>query len=276
MIKRAITGIIFVSVLVGAIIWNKYSIAILFGTFALLGLNEFLVLMRKNGFSPNTILCIIVAGIIYALVAAHSFGWVELNYLLLIFPLLIIIVVSELFRNHEYPVSNMGFSILGILYIILPFSTLNFFAYNPSFYNKLDLVMNEYGLLLGFFTILWANDTGAYLVGSQIGKHKLFERISPNKTWEGFFGGAFFAVLAALAFAYFSESSFMHWLVVACIVVCFGTLGDLTESQIKRSTGVKDSGDILPGHGGILDRFDGVLFAAPFVLTYFFIIVNFL
>lgn len=276
MIKRAITGTIFVALLVGAIMWNEFSIAVLFGIFSLLGLNEFLILMKKNGFTPNSILCLIVGAFIYTLVSFHSFGWLPLNTLLLIFPLLIIIVASELFRKNDSPVSNMGFSALGILYIVLPFTALNFFAYNPSFYNEIKLVMNDYGLLLGFFIILWANDTGAYLVGSKIGKHKLFERISPNKTWEGFFGGGFFAVLAGICFAYFSESSYIHWIVVSIIVFVFGTLGDLTESQIKRSTGVKDSGNILPGHGGILDRFDGALFAAPFVLTYFFIIVNFL
>ena len=256
--------------------WNEYSIAVLFGVFALLGLNEFLILMKKNGFTPNSILCLFVGALIYGLVAFHSFGRIPLHSLLLIFPLLIIIVAAELFRKNESPVSNMGFSALGILYIVLPFSTLNFFAYNPTFYNKLDLAMNEYGLLLGFFIILWANDTGAYLVGSQIGKRKLFERVSPNKTWEGFFGGAFLALITGLIFAYFSDSNMIHWIIVSTIVVVFGTLGDLTESQIKRSTGVKDSGNILPGHGGILDRFDGALFAAPFVLTYFYIIVNFL
>ena len=276
MLKRAITGIIFVAVLVGAIMWNKYSIAILFGMFALLGLNEFLALMRKNGFSPNSILCTIVAVAVYTIIAFHSFHWFDLEYLLLIFPLLIIIVVSELFRQHEYPVSNMGFSILGILYIIFPFAALNFFAYNEPFYEKLKLVQNEYGLLLGFFIVLWANDTGAYLVGSKLGKHKLFERISPNKTWEGFFGGMMLSITAGVLFAHFSHSSYFHWTMVSIIIVVFGTSGDLTESQIKRSTGVKDSGNLLPGHGGVLDRFDGVLFAAPFVLTYFFVVVNML
>jgi phosphatidate cytidylyltransferase len=274
LLKRTITGIIFVAVLVAAIMWNKYSIALLFGVFAMLGLNEFLALMRKNGFSPNSILCNVVAVAIYVIIALHSFHWFDLEYLLLIFPLLIIIVVSELFRKHDYPVSNMGFSILGILYIIFPFATLNFFAYNEPFYDKLLLVQNDFGLLLGFFVILWANDTGAYLVGSKLGKHKLFERISPNKTWEGFFGGAALSITTAILFAYFSDSKTIHWIIVSIIVVVFGTLGDLTESQIKRSTGVKDSGNLLPGHGGVLDRFDGVLFAAPFVLTYFFVLVN--
>lgn len=274
MLKRAITGILFVAVVLGAIMWNAYSIALIFGIFAMLGLNEFLALMKKNGFSPNPILCNIVAVIIYLLVCAHAFRWIPLEFLLFIFPLLTIIVVFELFRKHEYPVSNMSFSILGILYIVMPFSALNFFAYNDAFYDKLLLVQNEHGLLLGFFVILWANDTGAYLVGSRIGKHKLFERISPNKTWEGFIGGAILSVVAGILFAYFSDSKTIHWIIVSLIIVIFGTLGDLTESQIKRSIGVKDSGNLLPGHGGVLDRFDGALFAAPFVLTYFFVLVN--
>lgn len=266
---RATTGAIFVAVLIGAIVWNKYSVAGLFFIIALLGLNEFFRLMEKAGFKPKKSISTIIGAIIYSIVAYYSFDEAETSYLLFIFPLLVLLVVIELFRKSETPVTNFAFSVVGVLYVVIPFSILNFFAYNSPFDEVLELTNGyEYIFLLGFFVIQWANDTGAYLAGSSFGKHKLFERISPNKTWEGAIGGAILAMATGYLFAYFSNSSILHWMAAAGIVVVFGTLGDLTESQIKRSCGVKDSGNILPGHGGILDRFDGVLFSAPFVLAY--------
>lgn len=257
-------------VLIGAIVWNKYSVAILFGVVAILGLIEFFKLMEKAGFKPKKRVAGAIGGLIYTIIALYSFGGeITYAYLLFIFPLLVILVLIELFRNSDYPVTNFAFSIAGIIYIVIPFAMLNFFAYNsPQYYDTLEVEEYQYILLLAFFVIQWANDTGAYVTGRLIGKHKLYERISPNKTWEGAVGGALFALIAGFLFAYFSTGHIGHWLAIAGLIVVFGTLGDLTESQIKRSVGVKDSGNILPGHGGILDRFDGVLFSAPFVLSY--------
>jgi phosphatidate cytidylyltransferase len=127
----------------------------------------------------------------------------------------------------------------------------------------------HYGIVLGFFLLIWLNDTGAYFIGSLIGKHKLFERISPGKTWEGSAGGTLFALLTAWGLSYiFPQIDRTHWLILAIITVVTGTLGDLVESMLKRSLGIKDSGNILPGHGGMLDRFDAVLLSAPFVFVY--------
>lgn len=249
--------------------WNQYAVAVIFFIFAMLGLNEFLRLINLAGFKPLKIHSFIAGSLIYALIALHSFGVIPAQMLTFIFPVLVSIVVTELFRQHETPVSNIAFSVLAMIYIVAPFATLNYFAYYPDFYQEVNLYKNEYSLLLGFFVALWSNDTGAYLFGSTMGKTKLFERISPNKTWEGFIGGALLAVIGANVFAYLTDSSFVHWTMIALIIVIFGTLGDLTESQIKRSIGVKDAGNFLPGHGGVLDRFDGVLYAAPFVLAYF-------
>lgn len=269
LLTRAITGLIFVLVLIGAIVWNKYSVAVLFGVVSILGLVEFFKLMEKAGFNPKKRVAGLIGAIIYTIIALYSFGGeITYSYLLFIFPLLVILVLMELFRKSEYPVTNFAFSVAGIFYIVLPFAMLNFFAYNSQFYDTLQVEEYQYILLLAFFVIQWANDTGAYLVGRVIGKNKLHERISPNKTWEGAIGGAVFALTAGFLFAYFSTGHIGHWLAIAGLIVVFGTLGDLTESQIKRSVGVKDSGNILPGHGGILDRFDGVLFSAPFVLSY--------
>jgi phosphatidate cytidylyltransferase len=123
--------------------------------------------------------------------------------------------------------------------------------------------------MLGFLLILWLNDTGAYLIGSWIGKHKLFERISPKKTWEGSMGGAFMALLTSWGMALLVKGiPLWQWISIGLIIVIFGTLGDLVESMLKRSLGIKDSGTILPGHGGILDRFDALLLAVPFVFVF--------
>ena len=268
-IVRASTGLVFISVLIGAIVWNKYSVAALFFVVSLLGLVEFFKLMEKGGFKPKKTAGVIVGGLVYLIIALYSMTTeVTFAYLLFIFPLLVMLVVLELFRKSEYPVTNFAFSVMGIVYVVIPFAMLNFFAYNTTYYETIEIEGYQYILLLAFFVIQWANDTGAYVSGKAFGKHKLFERISPNKTWEGAVGGGVFALTAGFIFAYTTESNIVHWLIISLLIVVFGTLGDLTESQIKRSVGVKDSGKILPGHGGILDRFDGVLFSAPFVLSY--------
>lgn len=268
---RAATGLVFITVLIGAIVWNKYSVAVLFFVVAMLGLIEFFKLMEKGGFKPKKTAGGIVGAAIYLIIALYNLTVeVTSSYLLFIFPLLVLLVVLELFRKSQYPVTNFAFSVMGIIYVVIPLSMLNFFvAYdNASYYQTVEIEGYKYILLLAFFVIQWSNDTGAYVTGKAFGKHKLFEIISPNKTWEGAIGGGVFALIAGFIFAYTTESNVLHWLVISLLIVVFGTLGDLTESQIKRSVGVKDSGNILPGHGGILDRFDGVLFSAPFVLTY--------
>lgn len=274
LITRSLTGLLFVGTLVGCIVWNQYSVAILFLFISMIGLFEFYRLMNLAGFKPNKVVGFISGATIYVLIALQSFEIVTIRTLLVIFPILVANVVIELFRKSEWPVSNIAFTVLSMIYIVMPLASLNYFAYFQPFNMEVDIEQGqyEYGLLLGFFVIVWCNDTGAYCFGRLFGKHKLFERVSPNKTWEGFFGGALMAVAGALVFAHFTESSPFHWTIISLIIVVFGTLGDLTESQIKRSVGVKDAGNFLPGHGGILDRFDGVLYAAPFVLTYFLLI----
>lgn len=269
LLKRLITGILFVVVLLLAITTNKYTLAGLFYIISMAGLYEFFMLMEKVGFKPKKSIAMIVGSAIYGIIAMYSFGEFNFAYLLFIFPLLVTLVALELFRKSENPVTNFAFSVMGILYVVIPLSIVNFFAYDPMYYSEMDINTNNYSslLLVGFFVIQWANDSGAYLIGSMLGKNKLFERISPNKTWEGFYGGALLAVITGIIFGQF-DGTIIHWIIVALIIVIFGTLGDLTESQIKRSCGVKDSGNLLPGHGGILDRFDGVLFSAPFVLAY--------
>lgn len=152
--------------------------------------------------------------------------------------------------------------ITGIIYISVAFGLMNSLFY----YGGVDNV--RIGVILGLFILTWSSDVFAYLTGSMFGKHKLFERISPKKTWEGSFGGLVFALLAAYILSIFiTDISLLRWLVLAVVIVISGTLGDLVESMLKRNAGVKDSGTIFPGHGGVLDRFDAVIFATPMVFV---------
>jgi phosphatidate cytidylyltransferase len=174
--------------------------------------------------------------------------------------------IIEIYRNKPNPLSNIATTALGFFYIALPFSLLLYF-------NRPDM-LHFHGMpviLVGYFAFTWIYDTSAYLFGRQFGKHKFFERISPKKTWEGTIAGT--AVTLAISFGlYFlvPEMPLHDWLALAGIVIVFGTHGDLVESLLKRSLNIKDSGTILPGHGGILDRFDTMLISAPFVFLYFF------
>jgi phosphatidate cytidylyltransferase len=164
----------------------------------------------------------------------------------------------------------MAFTLLGIIYIALPLSLLNCFFSPWAIPHKPD-----FAFLLGYFVLLWLNDTGAYLMGKATGKHLLFQRISPKKTWEGIAGGFIAGLLAAWGLSrFFTQLSPVHWLIMAVLIILFGTFGDLVESMLKRSMQVKDSGNLLPGHGGVLDRFDGVLLSAPVVYIYIYMVLN--
>lgn len=273
---RVITGAVFVAVMIGCIWWNYWSMAGLFFVITVLGLWEFYSLVKHKGIHPQKILGVLLGISVLTFFVTFntlSDGLAE-NYVFCsgiaaIF-LVSLIIISELFRNYENPFSNIAFSLLGVLYITIPFAVLTI----PSMKNFLlseDRYVPHY--ILGYFFLLWSNDTFAYLVGRAIGRTKLFERISPKKTWEGTIGGVICTQgIAYIISIYFTEPAPVHWHVVGLIVSVFGTLGDLVESMFKRSLGVKDSGNILPGHGGILDRFDGVLLSSPFVAVYLMIV----
>ena len=176
-------------------------------------------------------------------------------------PLIFFCFIFELFSKSETPFHNVALILLGITYLSIPFSMLNLIAFNDGLFNP--------NLILGMLLLTWSNDTGGYLVGSQIGKNKLLPRISPKKTWEGFGGGVVMTFLVAYGLSqYFHEINTKDWLVVAGLVSTFGTVGDLVESMLKRSFDAKDSGTLLPGHGGFLDRFDAFVFLIPFATTY--------
>jgi phosphatidate cytidylyltransferase len=264
---RTITGAVFVLLIVGSVILDAKIFATLFLIVSILAQLEFYKILEKRGRKPQTYLGTGVGSLLYVSFATNAlglFGSYGQMLIFLNFFLIGLIFIAELFKQSSDPFGNIGTTIVGIIYIALPLGLLNY-LYHPVVYPY----NFSFGILLGYFIILWLNDTGAYLVGSAFGKHTLFERISPGKTWEGSIGGALFAILAAAVLSnYFTGITIFQWTMMALIIVVFGTLGDLIESMLKRSLGIKDSGNILPGHGGLLDRFDAVFLSAPVVFVY--------
>lgn len=180
---------------------------------------------------------------------------------LILFPLLFLAFIYEMYAQSERPFANIGYAILGTVYIGVPFAMLEFIAFDDKQFYA--------GTVMGLLIMTWGNDTAAYVFGSRWGTLPLFPRLSPKKTWEGLVAGALFTLLTGLVLSrFFTGLSLANWLVLALIVIVFGTFGDLVESMLKRSFHTKDSGGLLPGHGGLLDRFDGFIFLLPFAAAY--------
>lgn len=262
LIIRALTGIIFVVVLISAIYIHPIFFLILFCIITGLTLWEFGGLV-KHYENANLQRIVNVLGGVYLFIATFVYangltdGKIFLPYLLFI----MLTMIAELYYKAPNPINNWAFTLFAQVYCAGSFSILNFIGAEPG----TPGVMSYTPLfIMAIFIFVWLDDTGAYLVGSLIGKHKLFERISPKKSWEGFFGGLILSLASSQAFAWFApEINRMNWLGLAATVVLFGTWGDLIESLLKRTLGVKDSGNVLPGHGGMLDRFDSVMLAVP-------------
>jgi len=272
MLKRAITGLIFVMVLISCTYFHPILLFGLYLLFVIVGSWEYLNILKLHSkISPNIALGIFNAAI--AFLAITSENILQMSKAPFIAILLLGIFSTpliELYNKKEEPFSNIAHSLLPILYVALPFGLLIFANNEFPNYSK------EYSaeLILGFYFILWTNDTGAYLSGKAFGKHKLFERISPNKTWEGSIGGGALAIGISILMSFvFDSMPIWQWIGIGIIISIFGSMGDLAESLFKRSMGVKDSGKIMPGHGGILDRFDGLLIASPIVFA-FLLLVN--
>jgi phosphatidate cytidylyltransferase len=266
---RTIWGIIFATALMGAIILGPYTFASLFLILSVFTLHEFYSLCREAGFSPQVYYGLFAGTVLFALsffIAGHFLSYKSYIYLL---PIIYAIPVYELFRKRKKPLVNIALTGFGIMYVSIPFSLLNFFVFS-----ELDgSITYNIGLIASLFIFVWASDSGAYIIGVRFGRHRLFERISPKKSWEGLFGGVVTAIIAAWVLTLvFPQYSFLFMGVMAILVVISGTLGDLVESLIKRSIGLKDSGRFMPGHGGLLDRFDSILLASPviyFIIQFF-------
>lgn len=225
-------------------------------------------MIKTAGIRPHKFFALFVAALIFLLTAGYQLLQLETRFMLLIIPLVFSVFIAELYKKNPSPFTNIAYTFTGIIYVIIPFC----FFYSLGFIQ--DNGEYNFHLPLSFLLMLWASDTGAYLFGMKLGKTKLFERHSPKKSWEGFFGGVFTSVLVAYIISlFFTELSPVVLGGMAVLIVSFGTLGDLVESMLKRSLNVKDSGNILPGHGGFLDRFDGLLIAAPIVYVYLYLIL---
>ena len=269
LIIRALTGIIFVVVLVSAICIHPIFFLILFCIITGLTLWEFGGLV-KHYENANLQRAVNVLGGVYLFIATFVYangltdGKIFLPYLLFI----MLTMIAELYYKAPNPINNWAFTLFAQIYCAGSFSMLNFIGAEPG----TPGVMSYTPLfIMAIFIFVWLDDTGAYLVGSLIGKRKLFERISPKKSWEGSIGGGVVAIGVSFILAhYFPFMSMIEWAGLALVVVIFGTWGDLTESLLKRQLHVKDSGNILPGHGGMLDRFDSSLMAIPAAVVYLY------
>lgn len=275
-IQRAVTGVLFVIVLVGCILYSPLSFGILFTIISVLSVHEFAQLVSKSSeVSINkTITALGGAYLFLALMSFCTQQSVGARVFLPYLGLLLYMMITELYLKKKNPTGNWAYSMLSQLYVALPFALLNVLAFQNS--PETGSVTYNPILPLSIFVFIWLSDTGAYCVGSLIGKHRLFERISPKKSWEGSIGGGIFSIASSLGFAHFFP--FMpgwQWVGLAIVVVIFGTWGDLTESLMKRQLGIKDSGNILPGHGGMLDRFDSALMAIPAAVVYLYAVTMF-
>ena len=270
---RTVTGMVYVAVIVLAMTLHPYAYLTLFMLVVGLSLHEFHTLIwHNNGTEASTLYppknfsrWLEIAGGIYLFAASFFYASGRMSEIIyapyLLF--LIFILIAGLYHKRENPVNRWAMTLFLQFYCAGLFSMLNFVMFDP-----VDKTYHPYyGLLI--FIFIWLNDTGAYIVGTAFGKHRLFPRVSPMKSWEGFAGGLVIAWIAALALAgSYPEVSWYHWTAFATMIVVFGTWGDLVESLIKRTYGVKDSGILLPGHGGILDRFDSMMLATPAIWLY--------
>lgn len=274
LIVRTITGVLFVAAIVVCFL-NPMAMTLLFGIITGLTVWEFCgVVNSREGVDVNRFICT-VAGVFF-FIAMTGFcsdvtpSTVFIPYLITI----VYLLVAELYAKNADPINNWAYTMMSQLYIALPLSLVNVLAYRATPVG----VEYTYLMPLSIFIFLWLNDTGAYCFGSTLGRHRLFPRISPKKSWEGSAGGAVVAVGGAVLIWFLADKhdvndmglSVYQWIGLALIVVIFGTWGDLVESLFKRTMGIKDSGTILPGHGGMLDRFDSALLAIPAAVIYLY------
>ena len=275
LLVRTLSGVVLLLVVVGALLWSKWSAGALFAVIMLGGLVEFYRLCRKKGVEPMSSVGVATSLAIFGLAFAVFLQWGTpatdltgrivlgaLLYMMLIVPTAF---VCELWRKSPTPIANIATTFMGIIYVALPMAMVLFIP---------QLLVGKWsGLaMLAFIGIIWVNDIFAYLVGVTLGKHRLCERISPKKSWEGFFGGLIGAVGAAVLFGHLFGGNLLVWGGLGLVTALAGVAGDLVESLMKREVGVKDSGAMMPGHGGFLDRFDALFLAVPFAFFYLMIV----
>ena len=281
LIIRSITGVLFVAIIVVSFL-NSIAMTLLFALITGLTLWEFCGLVNEQkGVQINKFISTVAGVYLFFAMRAYlsDIGLVHSEVFIPYLLSVIYLLISELYLKNENPVVNWAFTMLGQMYVALPFALLNVLAFRST----PDGVAYSYLAPLCIFIFLWSNDTGAYCFGSLLGKHKLFPRISPAKSWEGSIGGGIFVIIIAGLIGYFTELNGVNdlkmnipqWMGLGLTVAVFGTWGDLVESLLKRTFKIKDSGSILPGHGGMLDRFDSSLLAIPASVVYLYTITLF-
>jgi len=266
--QRLITAFFGAAVIISSIMYSPWTYFVVFLFICFMTMREFYALAGLDGMVVQKTFGTLTGLLVYCLSFLIEANMLSYRYYFLIFPMVACVYMIKLYKKTERkPFTNIAYTILGIFYVAVPFALLNIAAFENQKY--------DYQIIFGCLFILWASDTGAYFAGTLFGKRKLFERISPKKSWEGVFGGAVLGFAFAYGLPYFF-SSIGHpptiyswqWLIIGVIIIVGGTFGDLVESLLKRSIEIKDSGDSLPGHGGFLDRFDGLLISAPFIVAF--------
>lgn len=271
LLQRIITGFIGAAGMLTAIWFSFETFAFVFFIATLFSSVEYHALLKKSGIQTNAIVGIVASITIYLLFILHlKTPFISLSILLASTSVLFMIyMLIELFSTHEQPLARIAYGIFGIMYISVPFGLLTLIPWDSTIALLGEGSSYKFELIYAILFLIWANDIGAYFAGKYLGKHKLFERISPKKTWEGSVGGLLTALLVTyLLYTYVGLYSIPKWMGLCVITVISGSLGDLVESMIKRTLNVKDSGTLLPGHGGFLDRFDALIFAIPFIYLY--------
>lgn len=265
-LTRAVTGLIFVAIMIGASVF-QWGYIILIALVTAFCTNEFFDITQELRDEPKKhamlyrVWLIATNVLAFLITAASMTDKLSIKFLSILPVMMFSLFIMELYSKSEKPLINLGLNFSAFIYIGFPFSLLNFIVYKNGVYAP--------GILLGILILVWVYDSAAYIIGSQFGSRPLFKRISPNKTWEGSIGGLL--VLTALGFGLgyvFEALSSLEWAIISWLIAYFSATGDLVESLIKRSLGIKDTSNILPGHGGFLDRFDAFIFVIPFIAFY--------
>jgi len=260
--QRVIVALVGVMVIIVAIIWSPWSYFIVFLALGLAYILQFYKLTGLDGFIPLKTRGTLTGLLIYTVTFLVEMGLISYRYYLLIFPVSAIIFFIKLYKkSDDRPFTNIAYTFLGIIYVFVPFSLLHIIAFRTGHF--------QYEVIIGILFLIWASDTGGYFSGTLFGRTKLFERVSPKKSWEGLAGGFVLAIIMAIVFSVlFDTLPMWKWIGMGIIAVISGTYGDLVESLFKRGIHIKDSGKILPGHGGFLDRFDALLLSVPFMAPF--------
>lgn len=268
--QRTATGAIYVAAIAGSVFTGSLAFAVLFFILSILTSREFYNLLNKRINTTIHISTALIAGsLVYLTIALIALELIAAKYVFIISFIPLAFLIFELHRDKETPLHNAAFALLGMIYISAPLALLVLLHTYPAPTTGAATPW----ILMSLFIFIWVNDTFAYLTGKFAGRHKLFERISPKKTWEGVIGGLLFTLIAGFLFHHFLAILLLHeWLIFAFLVAISGIYGDLAESLFKRTLKVKDSGNILPGHGGLLDRLDSLLFASPVAVIFLYII----